>query len=156
MKSKQIHKTHGFTLIECMVVLLILMVTFGGIMSFRYYAVLSAERAETELLAARAATTISEAWRARRGAADFDPTEQSFSGHFQISSANMGSFNGISSPGTQELGMYQVEVEGRRFQANLFYRAGAVPNTRLLHVVLSWRDGKKTAQQFHLSTLTQT
>ena len=71
MTLKRRNGSHGFTLLECMVVMLILMITFGGIMSFRYYAVLSAERAETELLAARTAVVISEAWRARKGADDF-------------------------------------------------------------------------------------
>ena len=82
MKSRHPHNTKGFTLVECLVVMLILMITFSGIMGFRYYSVLSAERAETQLLAARAAVAISEAWRARRGADDFDPTEQSFDDHF--------------------------------------------------------------------------
>jgi Tfp pilus assembly protein PilV len=66
----QKHKQHAFTLIECLVMVLILMVSISGILSFRYHAILNAERAETQLLAARAATVLSEGWRASKGAAD--------------------------------------------------------------------------------------
>ena len=144
-------------MIECLVVMLILMITFGGIMGFRYYSVLSAERAETELLAARAAVAISEAWRAQRGADDFDPTQQGFDDHFQIVSADSMLFKVGEVSGGLHLGRYQVEIEGRLFMANLMYENSAeVPNARMLHVVLMWQDRKQMRQQFQLSTLTRT
>jgi len=157
MTQKYKHKSHGFTLVECMVVMLILMITFGGIMSFRYYAVLSTERAETQLLAARAAVVLSEAWRAQKGADDFDPTQQSFDDHFLVQSGSVSAFSEASDPGYMHLGNYQIQVEGRRFNASLVYENSAtVQNVRILHVVLAWQDGKKLQQTFHLSTLTQT
>lgn len=149
-------KQNAFTLIECMIAMLILMVTFGGIMSFRYYAVLSAERAETELLAARAAMALSEAWRGQKGATDFDPTKQGFDAHFLITTSDTKGA-GTSPSGALHLGSYQVIVEDRQFVAKLMYQnAAGVPNARLLHVVLIWQDDKQTRQQFHLSTLTRT
>ncbi|MEN8126841.1 MAG: prepilin-type N-terminal cleavage/methylation domain-containing protein [Planctomycetota bacterium] len=157
MESKQRHKTQGFTLVECMVVMLILMITIGGIMSFRYYSVLSAERAEAQLLAARTAVAISEAWRGQRGADDFDPTQQSFDSHFQILPASIITVSKTSPSGALFLGSYWVEIEGRRFQASLMYENSAdVPNARLLHVVMYWQDRKQLQRTFHLSTLTQT
>jgi len=158
MKQKCQIKVQGFTLIECLVVMLILMVTFGGIIGFRYYSVLSAERAETQLLAARAAGVISEAWRAQKGAVDFDPIQQGFDDYFQISSAGGAmTFVGTLPPGLLLLGAYQVEVEGRQFQTRLLYQNSAdVPNARLLYVVVNWQDRKQLRQQYHLSTLTQT
>lgn len=144
-------------MVECLVVMLILMVTFGGIIGFRYYSVLSAERAETQLLAARAAVVISEAWRAQKGATDFDPTLQGFDDDFLITSTAMTAFTGTPPSGTLYLGNYQVRVEGRQFQANLTYQNSTdVPNARLLYVVLSWQDRKHLRQQYCLSTLTQT
>jgi len=137
--------------------MLILMITFGGIMGFRYSSVLNAERAETELLAARAAVAISEAWRAQKGADDFDPTQQGFDDYFRILAVDELAFKGTFPSGSLYLGRYQVEIEGRQFTANLMYEnAPDVPNARLLHVVLTWQDRKQTQQQFHLSTLTQT
>ncbi|MHC4290876.1 MAG: type IV pilus modification PilV family protein [Planctomycetota bacterium] len=157
MKLRRQNKTQAFTLVECLVVMLILMITFSGIMGFRYFSVLSAERAETQLLAARAAVAISEAWRARKGADDFDPTQQSFDDHFQILPVSLAVLKATSPSGALHLGNYQIEIEGRQFQANLMYQNSTdVPNARLLHVVLMWQDSKQMRQQFHLSTLTQT
>ena len=157
MTQKHTNRSHGFTLVECMVVMLILMVTFSGIMSFRYFAVLSAERAETELLAARAAVVVSEAWRAQKGADDFDPIHQSFDDHFLIQSGSVSAFSGAAGPSYILLGNYQIQIEGRRFNASLLYENSAdVQNVRILHVVLAWQDGKQLEQTFHLSTLTQT
>ena len=157
MKLKQAHKTHGFTLIECMVVTLILMITIGGTMVFRYYSVLSAERAETELLAARAAVVLSEAWRARKGADDFDPTQQGFDDYFQIQSGTVAGVEGQLISMSTHLGTYRVDIEGRSFRTDLVYQNSAdVPNARILYVTLSWQGRKNMRQQFRLSTLTQT
>ncbi len=157
MKQKHNDRSHGFTLVECMVVMLILMVTIGGIMSFRYYAVLSTERAETQLLAARAAVVVSEAWRGQKGADDFDPTQQSFDDHFLIQSGSVSAFSEAAGLDYMHLGNYQIQVEGRRFDASLVYENSAdVQNVRILHVILAWQDGKQLRQTFHLSTLTQT
>jgi prepilin-type N-terminal cleavage/methylation domain-containing protein len=157
MARKYTHKKQAFTLLECMIVMLILMVTFGGIMSFRYYAVLSSERAETQLLAARAAVVLSEAWRAQKGDSVFDPTQQGFADYFQIQSGTVAGFAGPVIATSTHLGTYRVEIEGRIFRTDLAYQNSAdVPNARMLYVVLTWKDSKRGKQQFHLSTLTQT
>jgi prepilin-type N-terminal cleavage/methylation domain-containing protein len=149
-------KTRGaFTLIECLVVMLILMISFGGLLGFRYYSVLSAERAETQLLAARAAHVLIEAWMGQKGAADFDPTLQGFEADFQIQSGSFFAVSPTTWPSYLYLGSYQVDVEGRHFRADLMYRnAMGIPNLRALLVVLSWRD--KQPQRLCLSALTQT
>ncbi len=149
-------RADGFTLVECLVAMLILLVAFGGIMGFRYYSVLSAERAETQLLAARAAVVLSEAWRAQKGAEDFDPTLQSFDDHFLIQSGWASAFPESVDLGYLYLGNYQIRIEDRQFRVSLAYEdSAAVPNMRVLHVVLAWLDGKRQRQTFHLSTLTR-
>ena len=55
------------------------------------------------------------------------------------------------------LGNYQIQIEGRQFNASLVYEDFTdVPNARVLHVVLGWQDGKRLGQTYHLSTLSQT
>lgn len=157
MKSEYKHKLKAFTLVECLIVVVILMVSVVGVLSFRYYAILDAERAETQLLAARAATVISEAWRASKGIEDFDPQVQEFDGDFDIEYDATYMDKGTFSSGYLSIGQYNVTVEGRQFQARLSYRDMAgVSNVRVLHVVLTWQDSKQLDQQFHLSTLSQT
>ena len=157
MKSEKKHKAYGFTLVECLVVVLILMVSICGILSFRYYAIKDAEQAETQLLAARAAVVLSEAWRASKGADDFDPTLQGFDEHFQVLPVTSYLFTGPGPGGSVLLGNYQILIEGRQYRASLMYQnLMDVPHTRMLHVILTWQDNGQTRQQFHLSTLSQT
>lgn len=155
--KRQHHHTQAFSLVECLVVMLVLMIAFTGMIGFRYHSVICAERAEAELLAARAAVAISEAWRAQKGANDFDPTQQSFAGYFEITSDNSMGFYGINGSGAMHLGKYQVSIEGREFTANLTYEDSSdVPGARHLHVVMTWQDRKQITQRFRLSTLTRT
>lgn len=150
-------KRTAFTLVECMVVMLILMITISGIMGFRYYSIINAQRAETQLLAARAASVLSEAWKAGKGTDSFDPVQQGFDSHFQIQPyagfvpINPAPFGSIL------LGNYDVTIDGRQFQASLLYQSmWSVPNARVLYVVMTWQDDGKRSQQYYLSTITRT
>ncbi|MCI0498835.1 MAG: prepilin-type N-terminal cleavage/methylation domain-containing protein [Planctomycetales bacterium] len=148
-------KQKAFTLIECLVVMLISMIGFGGLLGFRYYAVLSAERAETHLLAAQTAHVLIEAWKGQKGTTDFDPTLQGFDADFQVQAGSASAASPLSEASCLHLGNYQVVVEGRHFRADLLYQNMTdIPKLRTLYVVLSWQD--KQAQQFRLSALTQT
>lgn len=154
---ERIHKHKAFTLVECMVMMLVLIIALVGTLGFRYHSVLNAQHAEDQLLAARAAQVISDSWRAQKGDANFDPTQQSFDTHFQIQPNNIMAFEPIGKPGMVMLGYYLVDIEGRQFQALLaFENAMGVPNARMLHVSLIWQDSRKVKQQFSLSTLSQT
>jgi hypothetical protein len=153
-----------------MVMMLILMITLGGTLGFRYFSVLSAEYAEDQILAARAAQVIVDAWRGQRGDADFDPTQQGFDAHFQIQSKSVTAMaeskmkshipidlDILLPEAASHLGMYRIDIEGRTFQAVLGYEDDpGVPNTRMLHVLLVWQDQKTSQQEFRLSTLTRT
>lgn len=157
MKQKKHTNKQGFTLVECLVVMLILLVAFSGIVGFRYYSILSAERAEMQLLVSRAAVVISETWRAQKGVTDFDPTQQGFDQDFTIQLASGAAFVSAIPSGTQLLGNYEVDIAGRQIQTQLVYEDSAdVPNARLLYVVMSWLDRKQLRQQFSMATLTQT
>ena len=154
---KHIQDKRGFTLVECMIMVLILMISLSGAVSFRYFAVLNAERAEDQLLAARTAQVLSDAWRGQMGAADFDPTQQGFDDDFQIQAAALTEKSGWSFGTGNSLGIYRIVIEGRTFQAFLAYEDdSSVHNVRLLHITLIWQDRKLGNQQFQMSTLTRT
>lgn len=149
-------KQTAVTLVECMITILVLMITIGGILSFRYQSVLNAQRAEDQLLAARAANVLAEAWRGSRGATDFDPIQQGFDSYFQIQDHPDSKMYFYSGP-SKHLGKYQVMIEGRTFNTSLFYQNNAgMPNARMLTVILTWQDGRQSPQQYRLSTLTRT
>ena len=154
---KHIQDKRGFTLVECMIMVLILMISLSGTVGFRYFAVLNAERAEDQLLAARTAQVLSDAWRGQMGAADFDPTQQGFDDDFLIQPAALTEKSGWSFGTGNSLGIYRIVIEGRTFQAFLAYEDdSSVHNVRLLHITLIWQDRKLGNQQFQMSTLTRT
>jgi len=141
-----------------MVTMLVLMITLGGILGFRYFSVRNAEYAEDQLLAARAAQVLTDAWRGKMGDTDFDPTQQGFDSDFQVESFDLAEATNVSTfdSGTQ-LGTYRINTEGRTFRAVLSYEDDwAIPNARLLHVVLVWQGPRQSREQFQLSTLTRT
>ncbi len=142
----------GFTLVECMLAAFILMIVMAGLMGFRYYTVLNAEVAENQLLAARAASLLTEAWRGQDGDLAFDPLQQDFDSDFEISllEANVGGgYMGLSS-----LGSYQIKLDGKEFQAQLLYGKMWGSNTlRSIHVIIRWEDHRGVEHRYHLPTL---
>lgn len=154
IQTRRLRHTDGFTLVECMLAALVLMVVLGGIMTFRYYTVFSAESAENQILAARAACLLSEAWRGQKGDAAFDPLQQDFDDDFQISEA---SGTGESITGMSSLGNYDVELDGKEFTAQLLYRkVTGVDELLLLQVVIRWKDHRGVQQHYYLPTFSQT
>lgn len=151
----------GFTLIECMVVTLILMISMGGLIGFRYYSVVSTERAETRLLAARTAQVLTETWKGEKGDTDFVPDEYGFDADFQISAGGVIEIEQAAASEAMKdatmLGNYWVQSEGRRFHAFLAYEdVPAAGNSRILYVVLNWTDRKGLSQSYEFSTVSQT
>ncbi|MHC4553045.1 MAG: hypothetical protein ACYSUT_09835, partial [Planctomycetota bacterium] len=105
MARKHLQNKGGFTLVECMLAAVMLIVILSGIMTFRYYTVFSAEQAENQLLAARAACLLSEAWRGQKGGDVFDPTQQGFDADFQITTSGSSYSVGV---GQTVLGSYDI------------------------------------------------
>ncbi|MHC5083045.1 MAG: type IV pilus modification PilV family protein [Planctomycetota bacterium] len=145
----------AFTLVECLVSFVILMIAFLGIMRFRYYTVVSAEQAENELLAARSALLISEAWRATKAELTFDPVALDFVGDFEVEEISLSGDGDHSGSGTL-LGNYRITVDDKEFIARLFYRNAGVQNLRQINVIVSWADHLGRRHQYQLPTLSQT
>ncbi len=160
-------KPKGFSIVETLLAAVVLMIAIGGIMVFRYYTVVSAERAENQLMAARCAYLLSEAWRGQKGDAAFDPTEQDFDLNFQIqqmtSPGLLGSFP-TGSPGEKLkgntgvslLGNYRVQIDDKEFQTQLLYsELVGVQNLNVLHILVVWTDHRKGRHEYYLPTLSQ-
>lgn len=154
MTQRQSKRKSGFTLIECMLSAVLLMVVFAGIMTFRYYTVFCAEKAENELLAARAACLLSEAWRGCKGDTAFDPLQQDFDTDFRIAAFGSGYSAGA---GVSTLGSYTVTLDNKDFTAHLVYgSAVGVQGLRTIQIIMTWQDTRGVQQEYRLSTLTQT
>lgn len=157
----------GFTLIECTIALVVSMMVMGAIMTFRYYTVVSAERAENQLMAARSAYLLSEAWRGRKGDSLFDPTEQDFDSDFQIEAVGVSTLLGSypsgsysdklqSQAGLTVLGNYRIQIDDKEFRARLLYGdIASVQNLRSIHILVVWQDHRGARYEYYLPTLTQ-
>ena len=157
----------GFTLIECMIALVVSMMVMGAIMTFRYYTVVSAERAENQLMAARGAYLLSEAWRGQNGDLLFDPTEQDFDSDFQIETVTVSALLGTypsgsysnklqSQTGLTILGNYRIQIDDKEFRARLLYGdVAGVQNLRSIHILVVWQDHRGVRYEYYLPTLTQ-
>ena len=157
----------GFTLIECMIAIVVMMIVMVAIMTFRYYTVICAERAENQLMAARSAYLLSEAWRGQKGDLLFDPTEQDFDSDFQIEVLTEPSFAVMDTAGSYSgilqnpimlkmLGSYRVQIDGKEFTANLLYGdVAGVQNLRSLHVLIDWQDHRGVRYEYYLPTLSR-
>ena len=169
-KSRKVNNQKGrigFTLIECMIALVVSMMVMGAIMTFRYYTVISAERAENQLMAARSAYLLSEAWRGQKGDSLFDPTQQDFDADFQIEAVSMstllstypsGSYSDKiqSEAGLTVLGNYRIQIDDKEFRARLLYGdVAGVQDLRSIHVLVVWQDHRGTRYEYHFPTLTQ-
>ena len=149
----------AFTLIECLTAFTILLVAFLGIMRFRYYTVVNAERAEDELLAARSALLISEAWRADLAELDFDPSMQNYVGDFTVEKMDLsGHKEGVFGADLSSvLGVYKITVDDKEFVARLSCQdVDAVENLRLINVTVIWKDAQQKRYYYRLPTLSQT
>lgn len=161
MKNYHNKNRTGFTLVECMVMTLVLMISMGGLIGFRYHSVLSAERAESRLLAARAAQVLAETWKGLKGDTGFAPEEFGFDTDFQVFSGGVMEmhYGPLSEEvkGAVLLGHYLVVSQGRQFQAVLAYQDDAMAgDSRVLYVTLNWTDRKGLARRYEFSTVSQT
>ena len=156
----------GFTLIECMTAIVVMMIVMVAIMTFRYYTVVNAERAENQLMAARSAYLLSEAWRARKGDSLFDPTEQDFDSDFQIEvltdpnpvmhSDGLYSDKLQGQVGLTALGNYRIQIDNKEFWARLLYGdVAGIQNLRSIHILVIWQDHRGVRYEYYLPTLSQ-
>ena len=157
----------AFTLVESMIAIVVLMIVMGAIMTFRYYTVVSAERAENQLMAARSAYLLSEAWRGQKGDLLFDPTEQDFDSYFQIEAKAVPTLLGTyptgsysdklqSQAGLTVLGNYRIQNDDKEFWARLLYEdVSGVPNLRSIHILVVWQDHRGVRYEYYLPTLSQ-
>ena len=69
MKRLRTNNKTGFSLIEVMVAMVVIIIGVIGAMGFRYYCVLDAKKADVQITAARIATLLLEDWKGTGGSA---------------------------------------------------------------------------------------
>lgn len=164
---KHDRRRRAFSLVECIIAGMVVMIVMIAIITFRSTAVASAEHAENRLLAARSANLLLEAWRGQRAAPAFDPLLHGFEDDFQIEQMASPGILGVDPAGSQAadlhsqaglnvLGNYRILVDDKEFYAQLLYGGLAgVQNLRSIHVLVVWQDYRKVRDEYYLPTLSQ-
>jgi len=127
----------GFSLVDTMVAVVILLIAIIGTSIFRYNAVLDGRRFDTQTTAARVALMLSESWRGITGDTSFDPTVLSTS-DLKIGQS-IKSVTAVPSDFTL-LGRYTVmlnDVRGVPYHVTLAWK-DIQSGLRALNVVVAW------------------
>lgn len=124
MTVKQLKSAAGFTLVEVMAAILILLVAVIGASGFRYYAALDCRRAAMQTTGARVGLLLCENWRGLSDPNTFDPV------------AHFGSELAITT--VAETSMLEYHYKSADFTLLGAYRVTA--NSISYYAVLSWKN----------------
>lgn len=124
----------GFSIIEAVIALVILMIAIMGTIQFRYYSSLDVRRSNLHDSAARAGLMLCESWRGLDGVLTFDPVKE-----FQPGVV-VAATDGPKEPNDfTVLGKYSVFLEDRPYYAALSYR-DIDADLRALNVTVVWEQ----------------
>ena len=127
----------GFSLVDTMVAVVILLIAVIGTSIFRYNAVLDGRRFNSHTSAARVALVLCESWRGVNGDTTFDPIQLSTS-DLKISQSTK-SVSAVPSD-FKLLGRYAItmnDVHGVEYHTTLSWK-DIKTGLRALNVVVSW------------------
>ena len=139
----------GFTLVEIMVTIVILVIAVLGTSAFRYSAALNVRQAEAKTTAVRIAQMLCESWRGTSEPNTFDPEialdlEESFGSEYAAIFAIDDTEDGpVVTEGFTLSGHYEIEIGDPNSGAAISYWAtlswrDVSPGLRALNVVVEW------------------
>jgi prepilin-type N-terminal cleavage/methylation domain-containing protein len=153
--TKNMIARKGFSLVEVMASVAILIVAVIGTSGFRYYTALQERQAAKQIASARIALTLCESWRGMKGLATFNPAA-SLSTVMTIQAGS-----GPATPaGFTSLGGYEVQADGANYYARLSWQ-DINTDLRAMNVIVAWSQTNDQAEfgdtdkSFALTTYTQ-
>lgn len=165
-KTNTLNKSKaGFTLVEIMIAVVILLVAVVGASGYRYYAALDARKARMHITAARIGLLLCESWRGLKGSETYDPVVHLVS-DLKISESTTFSFSttdpvtsSAAADGFNLLGAYEIvsDDEGLTYYAILSWK-DAGTDLKLLNVIIAWPhinpEGISASEAYKLFKLT--
>lgn len=129
----------GFTLIEIMVAIIVIVVGVLGAMMYRYHTAINARKADVKIASARIGLMLLEGWNGMGGNLYSDPNN-TYDPVGQFSSTELTIRAGTGPGGlTDEFGSYRIEAKGVR--VNYFATLSSQDVTdqpRVLNVHIAW------------------
>jgi prepilin-type N-terminal cleavage/methylation domain-containing protein len=139
---KRAKSKKAFTIIEVVIAITVLLIAILGTSAYRYYAALSARRADLHISAARTALLLCEGWSGVGGSKSFDPVG-AFGADLNITISV-----GPTEPDTfEKLGSYKILLEGNDYYVTLSSKDLAA-ELRVLNVIVSWDQAGRGTDSF--------
>lgn len=126
----------GFSLVEVMISVLIVMVLVAGVMGYQYRSTHDVKLSEVQAAAARLSMMLLEGWKGVDGIPGFDPVS-TFT-ELQIESVPSGPAVPDDAALTV-LDYYEIQDEDTCYYVTLAWAEADVQQPRLLHVTTAWR-----------------
>jgi type II secretory pathway pseudopilin PulG len=144
-------KQKGFTLIDVLFSVVLLIVAISGAMQYRYHAALGVRKARMQTGAAELALMLVETWRGVDGADTFD-SESHFSSALAINSST-----GPACPADyNDIGSYAIQWSDYNYTATLSSR-DIGNGLRSLNVIVAWPFGNSnTDKEYRITSYVDT
>ena len=139
----------GFTHIDVLIALAILVISILGTSVYQYQAELNAHKADVQATAVRTAALLCVGWSGEDGVTAFDPVG-TFGADLSITASS-----GPSAPsGFTSLGSYRVVIDNFYYFATLSYKDLSGAKVRALNVVISWERACHGAKELTAANAT--
>ena len=139
-RYKNLFAYSGFTLVEIVISILIIMVLATGAMGYQYYSVRDVNLSEVQATAVRMSMLLLEGWKGVQGDEAFDPVS-AFETQITISSSMAGPAVPTDKGGASLalLGYYEIEVQGTYYYTALSWKAASSLEPKVLNATTTWR-----------------
>ena len=145
MTVKRPKSAAGFTLIETIISIVVLMIIVLGTSAFRLTAALGARKADLRIAATRTALLLYESWRGVSDPNTFEPTQLANDvPDLAIEASDEGP---VVPAGFTALGSYRIVVDGVNYYATLSWK-DISPGLRALSIVVAWERRGSNAGGF--------
>ena len=131
-KKSETRCRRGFSLVDIMISIVVLLVALIGTSNFRYYTALDSQKAAAKITAARIGLMLCESWRGLGGTETYDPATY-FGSALTITPS--------AGPNKPEdftlLGSYTVMLNGANYYITLSWKDVST-GLRALNIVVAW------------------
>ena len=133
-------RASGFTLVEIVISILIIMVLVSGVMAYQYHSTCDVRLSEIQITAARLSMLLLEGWKGDQAAIDFDPVS-AFSSEITITNSAYGPEIPTDKDGASFtlLGYYEIEAENAYYYVTLSWSEASSLEPRILNVTTAWK-----------------
>lgn len=130
----------GFTLIEIMISIVIIMVLVAGVMGYQYHSSYDVKRSEVQAAAVRLSMLLLDGWKGTGGSTDYDPVS-AFESQINITDSADGPPIPQDADGTtlNLLDHYWIQINDVHYYVTLSRKDASALEPTILNITTAWR-----------------